>query len=146
MNEKQADFYKSLRKKILKWMDTKQARSHKWSKYIIWAPDLFHLLVKLSLDKQVPMKEKSKLLAAIAYFISPFDILPEMILGPVGYADDIALAAFVLNSIVNSTDPEIIKKHWAGDEDVLDIIKRILSASDEMLGKGLWNKVRKVVK
>jgi uncharacterized membrane protein YkvA (DUF1232 family) len=33
----------------------------------------------------------------IAYIISPLDLLPEGIIGPAGYAEDIALAAYVIN-------------------------------------------------
>ncbi len=145
MNEKQEDFYKSLRTKIKKWLQAKNGRSSKWAEYIIWAPDLFHLLVKLSLDKDVPSKEKAKLAAVIAYFISPIDFLPEAILGPIGYSDDIALAAYVLNSMINRIDPEIVERHWAGEGDVLEIIRRILKVADEMLGQGLWRKVKKYI-
>jgi uncharacterized membrane protein YkvA (DUF1232 family) len=109
------------------------------------APDLFHLLVKLSLDKDVPAKEKAKLAAAITYFISPLDFIPELILGPIGYVDDIAIAAYVLNNLINEIDPEIIKKYWAGDTDILFLIKKILQVSDEMVGHK-WKKIIKKFK
>jgi uncharacterized membrane protein YkvA (DUF1232 family) len=145
MNEKQSDYYRSLRKKIKNWIESKEGKENQWSEYILWAPDLFHLLVKLSLDKNVPSSQKAKLAAAIAYFISPLDVIPEMILGPVGYVDDIALAAYVLNSVINKTDPLIIQKHWAGEADVLEVIKKILTAADRMVGQGLWQKVRRTL-
>ena len=40
------------------------------------------------------------------------DLVPEAIVGPIGYVDDIALAAYVLNSIVNNASPEVVQRHW----------------------------------
>lgn len=140
MLEENEDFYQKLRKKIRNWAQSKKGKTSKWSEYIMAAPDLFHLLVKLSLDKNIPAKEKAKLAAAIAYFISPLDFIPELILGPIGYVDDIALAAYVLNNLINKIDPEIIVKYWAGDTDILFLIKKILKVSDEMVGHK-WKKI-----
>lgn len=136
------DFYQKLRAKIKAWLKTKEGSSHKWVNYLIWAPDLFHLLVKLSLDEEVPTKERAKVVAAIAYFVSPIDLLPEALLGPAGYVDDIAIAAYVLSSIVNHSGPERLRKHWAGETDVLVVIQAILKAADSMVGSGLWRRLR----
>jgi len=144
MEKKNVDFYQNLRIKIRVWL-SKKGKSNKWAEYLMWAPDLFHLLCKLSIDKEVPAKEKAKLAAAIAYFISPIDLVPEAILGPVGYVDDIALAAYVLNSIIKNTGEDIIKRHWAGDENVFVIISQILSFADEMVGGGLWRKLKGLI-
>ena len=91
MEHQEKDFYQHLRSKIKTWIKTGEGKKYKWAEYIMFAPDLFHLLCKLSLDKDVPVKEKAKLVAAIAYFVSPIDLIPEMITGPVGYIDDIAI-------------------------------------------------------
>ena len=102
-----------------------------------------HLLCKLALDPDVSAKSKVKLAGAIAYFISPLDLLPEALLGPVGYVDDVALAAYVLNEIVNESGDELVRRHWAGHGDVLALTKQILEVADEMVGGGLWEKLRK---
>jgi len=145
MDEKQADFYQKLRKKLKNYLQSKEGSANKWADYLLWAPDLFHLLCKLSVDKDVPGKEKVKLLAAIAYFISPLDFIPEAILGPAAYADDLALTAYVLNSLLNHVDPEVIRRHWAGDEDVLEVIKKILQVAETMVGKGIWQRLKRHV-
>lgn len=140
----QSDFYRNLRDKIRKWAQSKEGSTNKWVEYLLCAPDLLHVLCKLSIDRDVPVKEKAKLAGAIAYFISPIDLIPEAIVGPVGYVDDIALAAYVLNSIITNTNPEVVKKHWAGERDVLEVIKEILKVADEMVGSGLWKKLKKM--
>jgi len=143
LNPSQQDFYKKLRNDVKTWLNKNLDSENKWSDYVLAAPDLFHLLCKLSVDKEVPSKKKIKLLAGIAYFISPIDLLPEAFLGPIGYLDDIAVAAYVLNDLVNDIDPQIVRKHWAGEQDILDLIKTILANADKMIGGKLWQKIRK---
>ena len=108
------DFYVQLRGKIRKWLESEEGKSHQWSEYLMLAPDLFHLLIKLMLDPDVPTGEKAKILAVLIYFVSPIDILPEIVLGPAGFLDDIALAAFAIHSLLTKVDPEVIRRNWAG--------------------------------
>ncbi len=136
------DFYQKLRKTFRDWLSTDQGKNYKWSDYLLFAPDLFHVLCKVLADKDTPMEDKAKIAGAVAYFISPIDLLPEAVLGPIGYADDIILAAYVLNSVINKSGPEIVRRHWAGDEDVLRVISQVLESADEMVGSGLWRKLK----
>jgi uncharacterized membrane protein YkvA (DUF1232 family) len=142
LTRKKEDFYIKLRKKIMLWLETKEGRASRWGKHLIFAPDLFHLLCKLVGDKDVPLAEKARLGAVIIYFFSPIDLLPELLLGPLGYLDDIALAAYALNRLINLTDPAIVRRHWAGEEDVLQVIQSILTSADKMIGSGLWEKIK----
>ena len=144
MEEQRSDFYHSFRERIKTWLE-RDGKANQWSRYILLAPDLLHLLCKLTVDPAVPMKEKAKLGAAIAYFVSPIDLLPEVITGPAGYVDDVALAAYVLNSILSSTDAAVVEKHWAGEQDLLDLVQQILKVSDRMVGSGLWSKLKGLV-
>jgi uncharacterized membrane protein YkvA (DUF1232 family) len=48
-----------------------------------------------ALDPDTPMRVRGMLLAAIAYFILPFDLIPDIIAG-LGFADDAALLTAVL--------------------------------------------------
>jgi uncharacterized membrane protein YkvA (DUF1232 family) len=144
MNAEHEDFYKRLRRRIRQWEKTQTGRESRWMEYVMAAPDLFHLLCRLSLDKEVPAEHKAKLALAIVYFISPIDLIPDFI--PVGgMLDDVALAAYVLNGLLNDVEPEVLYRHWAGDGDVLGLIQRILEAADRMIGKGLWHRVRGMV-
>jgi len=52
------------------------------------------------------------------------------------------VAAFVLNDLLNETDPQIIRKHWAGEQDILDLIKTIIANADKMIGGKLWKKIK----
>ncbi len=143
--KKETDFYGKLRTRIVNWLETETGRKNKWADYLLLVPDFFYLLIKLATDEGVPSHEKAKLILAIAYFISPIDILPEAFLGPLGYLDDLALSAYVLNGIVNNVSPEIVQNYWAGEGDALLLIKGVLAKADEMIGSGLWRKLKKVV-
>ncbi len=144
MSDRNHDFYQRLRGQIRDWLDSETGKTNQWSEYLLLAPDLFHLLWKLSTDPDVPATDKAKLVGALAYFISPIDLIPEAIVGPIGYVDDIALAAYVLNGIINHTDPEVLRRHWAGESDILDVIRQILAAADRMVGSGVWKKLKRL--
>jgi uncharacterized membrane protein YkvA (DUF1232 family) len=139
------DFYQRLRNRIKDW-STREGKDDKALKYILMAPDFFHLLCKLMFDPRIPGVEKAKIGGAIAYFISPIDLVPEGLIGPAGYIDDVALAAYVLHSILNSVDPKILEEHWAGNGDVLKNIQEILRVADEFIGSGMWNKIKRLIK
>ena len=144
MADRNEDFYRRLRKQIRDWLDSETGKNNQWSEYLLAAPDLFYLLWKLSIDPDVPARDKAKLAGALAYFISPIDLIPEAVVGPVGFVDDIALAAYVLNGIVNHTDPEVLRRHWVGESDVLDTIRHILAAADRMVGSGVWKRLKRL--
>ena len=142
MEDQNYDFYQSIRNKIHSWIQTEEGRNNRWADYILAVPDIFHLLVKLTLDPAVPDKHKAELGLGLAYFISPIDLLPESLLGPLGLVDDLVVAAYILNTMLNETDPELVRKHWAGDQDVLRLVQQIIDSADEMIGSKIIDKIR----
>lgn len=143
--ERNEDFYRALRARIAAWLGSK-GQGFRHARLLLLAPDLFHLLARLVLDHRIPTAEKASLGAAIAYFISPIDLIPEAVLGPAGYVDDVALAAFVLHRLINAGHGAVAKELWAGDDDLLESIQRVLEAADEMIGSGLWERVKAYVR
>lgn len=141
MEQEHLDFYRTLRKKITDYLENK---NFQYADTLLMAPDFFHLLVKLSLDPRVDKMKKAKLAFAITYFFSPVDLLPEIIFGPFGYMDDIALAAYVLYDFVNNNEAELLHEHWSGQTDVLTSIQNVLSTANRFLGEGLWQKVKRI--
>lgn len=137
------DFYQKIRWSIRTWAKSREGQTSQYLDFLLAAPDLFHLLIKLMADPDVPAQEKTRLAVVIAYFVSPLDLLPEMLLGPVGYLDDIALTAYALNGLINRSSPEVVARHWAGNGDILLLIRQILHMADKMLGAGLWGRVKR---
>ncbi len=58
-----------------------------------------------ALDPQTPMRAKGILLAALAYFILPFDAVPDFIIG-LGFGDDAAVLATAIAVIRSNLKPE----------------------------------------
>lgn len=146
MKKKEEKFYLKIRTDISAWLKKNTKVKPMIKDYLLIIPDVFYLLLKLVKDKDVPYSKKVKLFTAIAYFISPIDIIPEALLGPIGYLDDLGVAAFVLNDLINSIDPQIIRRNWPGDNDILILVKNILANIDKIIGKGIWQKVKGVFK
>jgi uncharacterized membrane protein YkvA (DUF1232 family) len=140
--QRREDFYQALRARIADWLERKGGKSFRHAQIVLLAPDLFHLLTRLMLDRRIPVAEKAGLGAALAYFISPIDLLPEAFLGPVGYVDDVALAALALSRLINAGHGAVAKELWAGDGDLLDAIQQILEVADQALGSGLWERLK----
>lgn len=59
-----------------------------------------------ALDRQTPRRVRATLLAALAYFVMPFDIVPDM-LAVIGFGDDIA----VLTAALAAVRPHIKESH-----------------------------------
>ncbi len=144
--EQNIDFYQKIRKKLVNWYDSPEGKKFKFTEFLLAAPDLFYLLCKLSFDPHVPSKEKAKIAAAIAYFVSPVDMIPEIILGPIGYSDDIVVAAYALNSIINHVDKSIVEKHWVGNQDILVLIQEILKIATDLVGMKKFDKIKNLLK
>jgi uncharacterized membrane protein YkvA (DUF1232 family) len=138
------DFYQAMRRSIREWAAEK-GKGHEYLEYVLVAPDMLHLMSKLTLDTRVPLKQKIKLGFAIAYFVSPLDLLPEAVLGPIGYLDDIAVAAWVLDDLIKSAGRELVLEHWAGEADIIDTVARITAAANDILGSGLVRRLKRAV-
>lgn len=145
MAKQDSDFYRNLRARVEGWLGSEEGKKSEWADYVMAAPDLVHLLTKLSVDPEVPMAEKAKVAAVFAYFVSPFDIIPEALGGPPGLLEDVALAAFVLKGILNHTDADVVKRHWAGSRDVLELVQDVVERADAMLGAVAWRRLRRLV-
>ncbi|MDH5325652.1 MAG: DUF1232 domain-containing protein [Gammaproteobacteria bacterium] len=144
MDKNKQDFYLKLRGKLNAWSQSRKGSGNPWVEYLLFAPDLFHLLCKLSLDPDVPTQEKAKLGLAITYFVFPLDLVPEILLGPAGYVDDTALAAYVLHGLLNNVSKDVLIKHWAGKDNLLEVIQKTLKAANEMLSAGVWGSLKRI--
>lgn len=138
-------FYDRIRESIRKFLE-ERAHLDKSAEYLLLVPDVFILLWRLVNDARVNAKNKLLLGSGLAYFFFPLDIMPEALLGPIGYLDDLVFAVYLLNKILGDTSPDVLRQHWSGSEDVLAMITRVLNAADALVGKDLFGKLKNVVK
>jgi uncharacterized membrane protein YkvA (DUF1232 family) len=92
-------------------------------------PNLVALFRGLLGDPRVPRSSKAWLGFALAWFLSPIDLIPEFI--PVaGPLDDAIVAALVLRHVLRRTDRTVLADHWHGEPGTLDAILRFGRRSD----------------
>jgi uncharacterized membrane protein YkvA (DUF1232 family) len=90
---------------------------------LLFLPDLTILLARLLRDARVPIFQKVVAVAGIAYVVSPIDLLPALVLGPVGLLDDLFVVAACLSRLLNHVHPDVVRGHWSGQGDALEVIQ-----------------------
>lgn len=139
-------FYDRLREAIFKVVEKRGGKlSEGTVRALMLVPDVFILLVRLALDKEVPGSSRALIGGAIAYFILPFDLLPEAILGPAGYLDDLVLATAVLAQAFGGDLEPYARKHWSGKEDLRIVIRDISETAQSLLGQNLYDRLRRLL-
>lgn len=82
-------------------------------------PNLVVLFKGLLGDPAVPTSSKVLLVLAVVWIASPVDLIPEFV--PIaGPLDDAIVAALVLRYILRRTEADVLRRHWRGDQAVLD--------------------------
>lgn len=143
-------FYEDLRKKVKEKLSKFAGKyGEEGARILLVVPDLVVLLWRLIKDDRVPAEKKVFLVAALAYWILPIDLIPEGLIGVIGYADDIYITLYVLNDLINNVDEQVIRDNWPGEEDVIKFIKESLKIASiwmEKSGKNVKEKAEILVK
>lgn len=101
---------------------------------LLFIPNLVLLCGRLMVDPRVPTKERVLVAGAIIYAFMPFDLIPDMI--PfVGQVDDAYLIALSLLRLATVTDPNIVRQHWRGGGDVVELIGATAMIASKLLPK-----------
>ncbi|HWC13533.1 MAG TPA: DUF1232 domain-containing protein [Actinomycetota bacterium] len=93
--------------------------------YALLLPRLVVLVAKLARDPRVPARSKAMLVLLGGYLVSPVELIPDFLPG-IGQVDDIVLVAFTLDQMLNRIPAEIVREHWDGDDDVLELVQEVL--------------------
>ena len=101
---------------------------------LMFLPNMVLLCARLLTDPRVPGTEKALVAGAIIYAIIPFDLIPDMI--PfVGQLDDAYLIALTLLRLVDRTDPNILREHWSGGGDIVQLAESMATLTAKLLPK-----------
>ena len=141
-SERAQRFYDKVRENIRRYLERRGSLAGKSGEYLLLVPDMFMLLWRLINDPRVNSKNKVLLGSGLAYYLFPLDIMPEGFLGPIGYIDDLVFGVYLLNKMLTDTDPEILREHWSGKDDVLATIQSVLNAADNLVGKDILGKFK----
>src|ERR1051325_1361293 len=103
-------------------------------------PNLLLLSARLMVDPRVPAKERLLVAGAIVYALMPLDLIPDM-LPFVGQVDDAYLIALTLLRLMSVTDPRVVREHWRGGGDVVELI----GSPAALAGRLLPRRIRRVL-
>ncbi|MGN6185787.1 MAG: YkvA family protein [Thermoanaerobaculia bacterium] len=139
-------FYDRMRNAIRAYLEKKGNVAGKTGEYLMLVPDVFILMWRLVNDSRVNAKHKVMLGSGLAYYFFPLDIIPEGFLGPLGYVDDLVFGVYLLNALLVDTDAAILREHWSGSDDVLEMIRKVLQAADTLVGSEILGRFKKSMK
>ena len=130
-------------------LDAADRQSHKLGKPVVeallLAPDVFILLVRLTLDRDVPPAARSLIGGALAYFVLPVDLFPEAVVGAPGFLDDLVLAAAVLSQALGGELEPYARKYWNGDQELRQVLRDISDSAHHLLGRDLYGRLRRTL-
>lgn len=96
------------------------------------------LILRLMLDRRVPIWSKLIIPGGIIYMLSPFDIIPDFLIG-LGWLDDIFAIVATTVLFLLSIPSDILREHLAGgrapsterDDNVIDGSARVVDEDDK---------------
>lgn len=107
---------------------------------LLFIPNLILLCFRLMTDSRVPGTDRALVAGAVLYAIIPLDLIPDMI--PfVGQIDDAYLIAVTLLRLVERTDARVLREHWNGGGDVVQLVE----AMSLMTAKLLPKRIRRIL-
>lgn len=77
-------------------------------------------------NESIPMKERLIVMAALGYYISPLDFIPDFMIA--GYLDDASVLMYVFNRVSGYIDDEVRSKakaklrDWFGEQEIIEIM------------------------
>ena len=107
---------------------------------LLFVPNLLLLSARLMIDPRVPATERVLVAGAILYALIPFDIIPDM-LPFIGQIDDSYLIAITLLRLMTVTDPRVVRQHWRGGGDVVELVGSMAMVARKFLPR----KIRRVL-
>ncbi|HEX6941064.1 MAG TPA: DUF1232 domain-containing protein [Longimicrobiales bacterium] len=84
-------------------------------------PSFLRLFFRLLREPRVSSVDKALVLGAIAYVLTPTDMLPDF-LGFLGLVDDLYLLALVFDRLLHRAGPELLHEHWDGEPETLQLL------------------------
>jgi uncharacterized membrane protein YkvA (DUF1232 family) len=109
---------------------------------VLLLPDLGVLLLRLLRDSRVPISCKVIAVLGIGYALSPIDLVPSLLVGPIGLVDDLLVVSAALSKILNQVHPDVVRSHWSGQGDALEAIQRAARWSASILVERIPRRLR----
>ena len=107
-------------------------------------PNIVKLIGRLLADPRVPRRSKIALGMASAYAMLPIDLIPEFI--PVlGWADDVLVVLYAINTVIVRAGPEVVREHWDGPEELLELIQDVMEFARGLMPRRIGAAIDRLV-
>lgn len=144
--EEHAPYYKEIRSKIQTFV---KGRMPAWVQpavpWLLAVPDFFVMMVRLARDPRVSTKTKILVGAVIAYFLSPLDVIPDL-LGGLGLVDDLAIALYAVEEMRSTVPAAVLEEAWPGEGKVLETAAEGLRTVTQVLPGRTKNALLRLIK
>ncbi|HEV8240745.1 MAG TPA: DUF1232 domain-containing protein [Thermoanaerobaculia bacterium] len=139
-------FYDRLRGRVVSAIEKRGGRIGRGAAdVLLLVPDVFMLLARLALDPEVPAATRGLIGGALAYFILPFDLLPEALVGALGYMDDLVLAAAVLTQALGPNLEPRARLYWSGRQELRQVLADVVTSAESLLGESLLGRLERLL-
>ena len=138
LNANERRFYDRVRRHV---RDPDPGASSGLRDLMLLLPDLTMLMFRLLKDERVAIGDKAIAVLGIGYVLSPIDLLPTFLLGPLGLVDDILVVSATLSRLVNHVHPDVVRTHWSGQGDALAVIQRFCETTERLFTRRLKERI-----
>jgi len=91
---------------------------------------------------EIQKEDRIKVSCALAYFVTPCDIIPEEEFGLEGFIDDVFLVCYVLQEIKERYGIGLLESLWNSEEDLSEVLEYTYLQSAKIIDeKGLRNEI-----
>lgn len=110
-------------------------------------PSYLRLMVGLVTDPRVAVLDKVLLGVAIAYVVSPIDLIPDFI--PfLGQVDDVFVLVLAVRRLITNAGMRVVRDHWDGAIEDLHptALQEVIVAAAFFLPRGIRRRLRKIAR
>lgn len=110
------------------------------------ADELYDRLYPYLLDDgRVHNEARALICQALAYFVTPFDVLPEEVHGAEGYLDQVYLCLWVIGRLRRELPEHVLEEAWEGEGDLSGLVHEALPKVQTAVGAEARAKVLRYV-
>ncbi len=112
---------------------------------ILYLPELFDMLSRL-LTTEIKKEDRIKVSCALAYFVTPCDVIPEEEFGLEGFVDDVFLVCYVLKEVADRYGMGLLDSLWNSEEEFKEVLEYTYLQSAKIIDeKGLRQEILEFV-